>query len=153
GTDRPTGVVSGAGFDRAVATAPAAAPPRGPVDAGFGAPSVKAPEPAPRGQVQSSGFGDARAALPDARAVKPAERVETSVEILFKPTPDSSDEARALKLEGEVLLEIEFGASGGVRVVRVVRGLGHGLDEAAARAAERMKFKPATSGGKAIDVR
>ena len=32
-------------------------------------------------------------------------------------------EARALKLEGEVLLEVVFTASGKIQVVRVVRGL------------------------------
>src|SRR4029077_9800580 len=53
-----------------------------------------------------------------------------SVEITFKPNPTYTDEARALKLEGEVLLEVMFGANGQLHVNRVVRGLGHGLDEA-----------------------
>jgi TonB family protein len=47
---------------------------------------------------------------------------------------------------------VEFSASSQVRVVRVVRGLTHGLDELAARAAEQMKFKPAQSNGRPIDV-
>jgi len=38
-------------------------------------------------------------------------------------------------------------------VVRVVRGLGHGLDEAAERAALRIRFKPAQSDGRAVDFR
>jgi TonB family protein len=36
--------------------------------------------------------------------------------------------------------------------VRVVRGLGHGLDEAAIRAAQQIKFNPATSNGQAVDT-
>ena len=41
-----------------------------------------------------------------------------------------------------------FPASGGeVQVNRVVKGLGHGLDEAATRAAQQIKFKPALSNG------
>jgi TonB family protein len=40
-----------------------------------------------------------------------------------------------------------------VRVVRVVRGLGHGLDESAITAARQIQFKPATSEGQAVDYR
>lgn len=56
-----------------------------------------------------------------------------------------------MKLEGEVLLEVVFSASGKLEVKRVVRGLGHGLDEAAIRAAEQIKFKPAMRGGAPVD--
>src|SRR5271170_2811196 len=62
----------------------------------------------------------------------------TPVEITFKPQPVYTDEARSLKLEGEVLLEVMFGANGSLHVNRVVRGLGHGLDEAAVAAANKM---------------
>ena len=60
-------------------------------------------------------------------------------------------EARSLKLEGEVLLEVEFAANGQLHVNRVVRGLGHGLDEAAVAAANKMRFKPAMRNGQAMD--
>ena len=75
----------------------------------------------------------------------------TSVEITFKPQPIYTDEARALKLEGEVLLEVMFGANGTLHVNRVVRGLGHGLDEAATAAANKMRFKPALRNGQPVD--
>ena len=75
----------------------------------------------------------------------------TSVEITYKPNPVYTDEARNLKLEGEVLLEVEFAANGQLHVIRVVKGLGHGLDEAAVAAANKMRFKPATRSGQAID--
>jgi TonB family protein len=75
----------------------------------------------------------------------------TAVEITEKPKPVYTQEARDLKLEGEVLLEVQFGANGQLRVNRVVRGLGHGLDEAAAAAANRMRFKPAMRSGQAVD--
>lgn len=52
-----------------------------------------------------------------------------------------------------MILEVEFAASGDIRVLRVVRGLGHGLDEAAVRAVERMRFKPARRQGQPVDVR
>jgi TonB family protein len=74
-----------------------------------------------------------------------------AVEITFKPNPTYTDEARQLKLEGEVLLEVMFGANGQLHVNRVVRGLGHGLDEAAIAAANRMRFKPAMRTGTPVD--
>jgi len=75
----------------------------------------------------------------------------TQVEILFKPKPVYTDDARKLQLEGEVLLEVMFGANGELRVNRVVRGLGHGLDEAAVSAANKIKFKPAQRNGTSVD--
>jgi len=57
-----------------------------------------------------------------------------------------------LNLDGEVLLDVTFPASGGeVHVNRIVKGLGHGLDEAATRAAQQIKFKPAISNGRPVD--
>jgi TonB family protein len=75
----------------------------------------------------------------------------TPVEITFKPNPVYTDEARSLKLEGEVLLEVSFSANGTLHVNRVVRGLGHGLDEAAIAAATKIRFKPAMRGGQPVD--
>jgi TonB family protein len=74
-----------------------------------------------------------------------------AVEITYKPQPVYTDEARSLKLEGEVLLEVMFGANGTLHVNRVVRGLGHGLDEAAIAAANKMRFKPALRMGQPMD--
>jgi TonB family protein len=75
------------------------------------------------------------------------------VEVIYKPTPAYTEDARAQRIEGEVTLEVEFSAAGQVRVLRVVRGLGHGLDEMAQRAAEQIRFKPATSKGVPVDFR
>jgi len=80
-------------------------------------------------------------------------RIEIPVEILSKPTPAYTDEARTMRIEGDVVLEVEFRAGGEINVVRVVRGLGHGLDESATRAARAIRFKPAQSGGRPIDFR
>jgi len=74
-----------------------------------------------------------------------------AVEITFKPNPVYTDEARSLKIEGEVLLEVMFAANGQLHVNRMVRGLGHGLDEAAIDAANKMRFKPALRNGQPID--
>ena len=75
----------------------------------------------------------------------------TPVEITFKPNPVYTEEARSLRLEGEVLLEVNFSANGTLHVNRIVRGLGHGLDEAAIAAANKIRFKPALRAGQPVD--
>jgi len=102
--------------------------------------------------VQSSGFGTQQIAqnTPHIQHVDSGPPT-TSVEITYKPNPAYTEEARNLKLEGEVLLEVEFLASGQLHVNRVVRGLGHGLDETAVAAANKMRFKPAMRNGQAMD--
>jgi TonB family protein len=102
--------------------------------------------------VQSSGFGTQEIAQNTPRIQHVDTTLPTSsVEITYKPNPVYTDEARNLKLEGEVLLEVNFTANGQLHVNRVVRGLGHGLDEAAVAAANKMRFKPALHNGQAID--
>jgi len=102
--------------------------------------------------VQASGFGAQQVAPNTGRHnLDDTAALTSQVEIIFKPKPSYTEEARKLNLEGEVLLEVMFGANGELRVNRVVRGLGHGLDEAAVSAANRIKFKPAQHNGNAID--
>ena len=103
--------------------------------------------------VQTSGFGTQEVAQLTPHNVQRADASSptTSVEITYKPNPIYTEEARRLKLEGEVLLEVMFGASGQLQVNRVVRGLGHGLDEAAIAAANKMHFKPALRNGQPVD--
>jgi TonB family protein len=153
GTDRPRGVVAGSGFDEKTAAAsPAPSPARGVASAGFETGAVRQPHARPAAVVERTGFGDVVAAPAPARGAAPAAPARTSVEVLSKPAPGYTDEARARRIEGEVLLDVLFAASGEVRVIRVVRGLGFGLDEMAARAASGMRFKPATENGRPVDV-
>jgi len=74
----------------------------------------------------------------------------TQVEILEKPRPEYTRKAQS-EIEGDVVLEIVFLANGSIQVNRVVNGLGHGLDEAATRAAQHIKFKPAKRDGQPVD--
>jgi TonB family protein len=105
-----------------------------------------------RGTVQSTGFADQTVAT-DAPKKKAAsnEGAPTPVDILEKPKPEYTAEGRTLKIEGDVVLEMVFLANGTIQVNRVVSGLGHGLDEAATRAAQQIKFKPAKRDGQAVD--
>ena len=74
------------------------------------------------------------------------------IEILEKPRPAYTEEARRLRVEGTVQLRVVFSASGQLHVVSVVKGLGHGLDEAAVRAAEAIRFRPARREGRPVDA-
>ena len=121
--------------------------------AGFGSGmAIEAPKGGTvNGSVQPAGF--ANSAAPEAQPKKVAvkEPPPTPVEILSKPKPNYTEEGRKLKIEGEVRLEVQFTASGEVHVIRILQGLGHGLDEQAVRAAQQIKFKPALREGKAVD--
>lgn len=75
----------------------------------------------------------------------------SGVNILYEPNPAYTNEARLLKMEGDVVLEVVFLASGQLQVTRVVSGLGHGLDEAAIQAARQIRFRPAKRNGAPID--
>ena len=105
------------------------------------------------GVVRQAGFGDADPAPVQQARPKAAEVAPRIVpaEIISKPTPAYTEDARRAKVEGEVLLEVVLEASGRIKVLRVVRGLGHGLDESAIRAAEQINFKPAMRDGQPAD--
>ena len=88
-------------------------------------------------------------------AAKPRETSQaplvTPVHITDKPKPVYTQEGRAKKIEGEVLLQVVFTAQGEVKVQSVLRGLGYGLDESAENAARQIKFRPAEKNGQPID--
>jgi TonB family protein len=109
----------------------------------------------PRGNrtVAASGFREA-VAQPD--ATLPLQRVDKKpdlqpVQIVFKPRPLYTAEARRRKVEGEVLLDVVFEASGALRINRVVKSLGYGLDDNALVAAQRIQFRPARRDGQPYD--
>jgi TonB family protein len=104
------------------------------------------------GVVQSGGFADASVTdnTPKKKAAS-GDSPTTTVDILDKPRPQYTAEGRNLRLEGDVVLDLVFQADGTVQVNRVISGLGHGLDEAAVRAAQQIKFKPAKRDGQPVD--
>jgi protein TonB len=64
--------------------------------------------------------------------------------------PAYTDDARGAQVEGKVRIEITVGTDGTVSAVRVIQGLGHGLDEAALEAARGSTFEAGTKCGKPI---
>lgn len=63
-------------------------------------------------------------------------------------SPNYTDAARAQGIEGKVRVELTVDENGQVVAVRVLKGLGYGLDEAALAAARQASFEPATRCGK-----
>jgi len=70
--------------------------------------------------------------------------------VLYKVEPEFSEEARKVKYQGTVLLTIEVGEDGQPHRLRILRGLGLGLDEKAIEAVSRWKFKPAQRNGRPV---
>ena len=136
GSHGARGVIASTGFGSGVATGNSSGPISG-----------------SRGAVRQGGFGDADVVAASQPKPKSAEPVVKTLpaEITFKPRPVYTDEGRQLKIEGEVLLDVVFSATGQIRIVKVVRGLGHGLDESAVSAAEKIQFKPALRDGHPAD--
>ena len=61
----------------------------------------------------------------------------------YCPDPQYTDEAREAKLQGRVTLQVLVGADGHALQIRVVQGIGLGLDERAAQTIRGWKFTPA----------
>ncbi|MBZ5495269.1 MAG: TonB family protein [Acidobacteriia bacterium] len=109
-------------------------------------------------------------AAPAPAAAKPAPKADGSVSIseepiyqiggpvtdpvpVQRPTPAFTAQARERKVEGSVLLAVVIGKDGAVRNVKVLRGLGYGLDESAAdTVTKRWLFKPSTLNGQPVSV-
>jgi TonB family protein len=126
-----------------------------------------------RGTVASTGFGNGTAIPPASKGgthgavqqgafspvvvetEKPRQQAQAAavqpIEILEKPKPEYTAEARALKIEGDVVVQVVFKANGEVQIVGVAQSLGHGLDEMAVKAAQKIKYKAAISNGRAVD--
>ena len=134
GANGARGTVASTGFGNGIANPPPGGNGRGGQrsvqSGGFGAAVVEAEKPKQQGT--------------QAAAVQP-------IEITDKPKPDYTQEARALKIEGQVVVSVIFKANGEIIVQNVVQGLGHGLDEMAVKAAKQIKYKPAISNGQPVD--
>jgi len=72
--------------------------------------------------------------------------------LAYKVEPEYSEEARAAKLSGTVLLRIVVDVDGKAKDIEVVNGIGLGLDEQAVLAIQRWKFKPGEKDGAPVPV-
>jgi len=94
-----------------------------------------------------------------AAPVKHAEEPVQAFEATKMPLPQGhcygkyNDDALKAGIEGTVVLDLVVAEDGRVRDIVVVKGLGHGLDEAALAALRDCRFSPGEKDGKAVAVR
>ena len=120
---------------------------------GFGNGTANPPPSGKKGTVVSTGFANAADTTAEAPKKKQQNNgpADNSPTILDKPKPEYTAEGRSLKIEGDVVVDMVFRANGTVQINHVISGLGHGLDEAAVRSAQQIKFKPAKRAGEPVD--
>ena len=101
----------------------------------------------------------AAAAAPTARdsAGRPAGASNIGSEVspprlIHKVAPEYSKEARKAKFQGTVVLYVLVDEKGDPRDVKVVRGLGLGLDQKAIEAVQQWRFEPGLKNGKPVPV-
>jgi TonB family protein len=84
---------------------------------------------------------------------RPGRNGVTQPRVLYDPDPEYSNEARATKFQGSVILALIVGPDGKPHDMRVQQSAGMGLDEKAMEAVNQWKFQPATLDGRPVAVR
>lgn len=72
--------------------------------------------------------------------------------LVYSVKPEFSDQARKIKISGNVLVNLWVDEKGNPSHVRVLRGIGMGLDEKAVDAVKQYRFKPALENGRPVLV-
>jgi len=126
---------------------PAETPSRGPGQAG----GVGTGAGTGLGEGEGSGIGEGTGGGTGGGPYRPGSGIVPPT-LLKEVKPDYSEEARRRGVEGDVVMEIVVRHDGSVGDVRVLQGLGYGLDERAVAAVRRWRFTPATRRGAAVDV-
>ena len=88
----------------------------------------------------------------DGERIYKSRETDERYEILKKPLPSYTYEARRHQTRGTVRLRLILAADETVKHIEVVHGLPDGLNEKAIQAAKQIKFKPAKNGGKPVSV-
>jgi TonB family protein len=103
------------------------------------------------GEGQGTGIGEGEGGGTGGGPYRPGSGV-TPPTLLHEVKPDYTEEARRGGVRGDVVVEIVVRRDGTVGNVKVLQGLGHGLDERAVTAVKLWKFSPATRKGTPVDV-
>ena len=72
--------------------------------------------------------------------------------VIYRVEPAYSEEARKAKYQGTVVLSAIVRKDGTLEVLKVIRGVGLGLDENAIQALKQWKFRPGAKDGNPVDV-
>jgi protein TonB len=77
----------------------------------------------------------------------------TEPRVAHRVEPEYTKEARDAKIEGVVILSLLIGADGAPSDIKVVRGLGKGLDEKAVECLQQWRFIPATNHSEPVSTK
>jgi TonB family protein len=103
------------------------------------------------GEGQGTGLGEGSGGGTGGGPYRPGSGI-TPPRLLKEVRPEYTEEARQRNLEGEVILEIVVKRDGSVGDVRILQGLGAGLNERAVQAVRQWRFTPARRLNTAVDV-
>ena len=79
------------------------------------------------------------------------DRSVTPPHAIFVLDPEYTEQARKKKINGTVVVSLTVTVDGTTRDIKVVKGVGYGLDEKAVEAVSRWKFSPALRNGQPIE--
>ncbi len=77
----------------------------------------------------------------------------TAPHVIYKIDPEYTEEARKANYSGTMVLYVEVDKDGHSQNVRVLKGIGLGLDEKAIEAVNKWRFEPGLKDGKPVVVR
>lgn len=103
------------------------------------------------GEGLGSGIGDGSGGGTGGGPYRPGSGIEPP-RLVHEVKADYTEEARRRGISGDVLLEIVVRSNGSVGDVRLLRGLGSGLDQRAVQAVRQWRFTPARRKGAPVDV-
>jgi protein TonB len=103
------------------------------------------------GEGQGPGIGPGEGGGTGGGPYRPGSGI-TPPRLLHEVKPDYTEEARRRGVEGEVVMEIVVRQNGSTSDVKVLRGLGYGLDQRAIDAVRQWRFSPANRLGHPVDV-
>jgi protein TonB len=103
------------------------------------------------GEGRGSGIGEGEGGGTGGGPYRPGAGIEPP-RLLREVKANYTEEARRQGVQGQVTLEIVVSRDGSVSSVRIVRGLGHGLDRMAIDAVRQWRFAPAKRHGVPVDV-
>lgn len=84
--------------------------------------------------------------------IKKIREVDKIPNIMTKPKPKYTEIARRNRIEGVVFLLVVFSIDKTIKNIKVVRGLGYGLEEEAIKATHQITFTPGQKDGQEVNV-
>jgi TonB family protein len=99
---------------------------------------------------ESEKFSSKESTANSQKSKKSSENNSSGIQLISKPQPRYTDEAKSNYFQGSITLRVTFNANGSIGSIVAVNRLPYGLTEEAIEAAKKIKFKPAKRYGKSV---